>query len=115
MSKNKKDKVEKEVETESALVDDGTRPSMPPEEFVQPVSNSKKQLAVSIVPKIKNNRHVYEIVKFTFEESGGLKNKEIIHTTINEHTAMTLLFETAHQTFTVKELRKQVKELKGGN
>jgi hypothetical protein len=113
MSKNKKGKVETEVELGDS-VDDGIK-GPPLEELLPESDNSKELFTVSIIPKIKNNKHVYEIVKFTLKESGSIKDKEVIHTTINEHTAMTLLFQTAHETFTVKELRKKVKELKGGN
>lgn len=77
------------------------------------VSEAEKHHAVSIIPKLKNNRIIYEIVRFSYNDVGECSDKETLHSSINEHTAMTLLFQAAHETFSVKNLRKQIKTLKG--
>lgn len=77
------------------------------------ISGPKTHFAVSIIPKLKNNRVIFDVVKFYFTEDGLCGEPEILHSSINEHTAMTLLFQTAHETFSLKEMRKQVKNLKG--
>ena len=77
------------------------------------ISGPKTYFAVSIIPKLKNNRVIFDVVKFYFTEDGLCGDREILHSSINEHTAMTLLFQTAHETFSLKEMRNQVKNLKG--
>ncbi len=96
MSKNKK-KVTVEEASELPIVEASTR----------------QDVAVSIMPQIKNNRVVFEVVRFNFTTEGNCSEPEIIHSTINEATAITLLFQTAHEALGVKELRQTVKKLKG--
>jgi hypothetical protein len=77
------------------------------------VDGIRQDMAVSIMPQIKNGRTVFEIVRFNFTAAGECTPPEVIHTTINEATAITLLFQTAHENLGVKELRAKVKVLKG--
>jgi hypothetical protein len=73
----------------------------------------RQDIAVSIMPQIKNGRIVFDVVRFNFTTEGVCSVPEIIHSTINEATAITLLFQTAHEALGVKELRQTVKKLKG--
>jgi len=75
--------------------------------------SARQDIAVSIMPQIKNGRVVFEVVRFSFTTEGVCSAPEIIHSTINEATAITLLFQTAHEALGVKELRQTVKKLKG--
>lgn len=95
MSKNKK-----KVQTEEN------------EEVINDLS-IRKDVAVSIMPQIKNGRIMFDIVRFNFATDGGWNGLEVIHSTINEATAITLLFQTAHEALGVKELRQTVKKLRG--
>lgn len=75
--------------------------------------DGRQDIAVSIMPQIKNGRIVFDVVRFNFTTEGVCSEPEIIHSTINEATAITLLFQTAHEALGVKELRQTVKKLKG--
>jgi hypothetical protein len=99
MSKNKK---------QQAVVQQEDEPSVIVES--QPL---RKDMAVSIIPRIKNKRVIFEVVRFSFDSNLQCSQPEVIHTTINEATAITLLFQTAHETLGVKELRQTVRKLKG--
>lgn len=99
MTKPKK----KQTTIDDTLVEEPLALAGPPEHF-----------AVSIIPKLKNNRVIFDVVKFYFTEDGLCGDREVLHSSINEHTAMTLLFQTAHETFSLKEMRKKIKHLKGG-
>lgn len=72
----------------------------------------RQDIGVSIMPQIKNGRVVFEVVRFNFTSEGVCSKPEIIHSTINEATAITLLFQTAHEALGIKELRQTVKKLK---
>lgn len=73
----------------------------------------RQDIAVSIMPQIKNGRIVFDVVRFNFTSDGACSEPEIVHSTINEATAITLLFQTAHEALGVRELRQTVKKLKG--
>jgi hypothetical protein len=80
---------------------------------IEVVKISNTNRAVSIIPNIKNGRAVFEIVRFDFNDDGTCTKPEVIHSTINESTALTLLFQAAHHTLEIKYLRDTIKKLKG--
>jgi hypothetical protein len=77
------------------------------------LAGPRTDFAVSIVPKIKNNKACYEIVKFYFTEDGFCGDREVVCSVINENTALIMLFQTANDVFNIKDLRKKIKNLKG--
>jgi hypothetical protein len=82
------------------------------EEVLEKIEPTLDQVAVSIIPKIKDDQIVYDIIKFDFSLDGICGKPTVLFTEIRESTAITRLLQAAHETLGIKTLRSKTKELR---
>jgi hypothetical protein len=80
----------------------------------QPEGIEYKHEAVSIIPKIVKGRSKFDVVKIQFNEQGQCSFPVVLTTTNNEATAITFLFQAAHEVCGIHKLRKKIKGERNG-